>query len=213
MSDVNLPIRNSTVIRHNLVILGESRVEGQNLILDDGSDFIYRFAPEIMNENETMDALYGTQRDEFESFNADLHSVIDNNFIQSLDLKGIQKWEKILKLESNSSLSINVRQDLISLKRLFRPPFTRQNLQRILESIWGDGNYTFELYPNEFELIIDIFTSEPEIYLKFQRYIRNLVPANMYVIFAVQYTYLYLFRNFTYNNLSSLTYGELSRYS
>lgn len=211
--DVNLKIKNSTVIRQNLVILGRSRVEDENLILEEGTNFVERFSPKIMQDNETIKALYGTQRDEIESLNDEIQNNIDNTFMQSLNLYGIQKWEKILKLEANAELDLNVRKELLLTKRRFRPPFTRQNLQKILESVWGNGNYTFEIYPNDFQLIIDIHTNEPEVYLKFQQYIRSLIPANMYVIFSVQYTHLYLFRNYSYNNLSVLTYGELSKYA
>ena len=213
MSDVNIKVNNSTVIKQNLVILGGSSVEGENLILEEGLNFVERFAPEIMHDNETMKALYGVQKDEIQSVHDEIQINIDNTFLQSLNLYGIQKWEKILKLESNADLDINTRKELLLTKRRFRPPFTRQNLQKILESVWGKGNYTFEIFPNIYELTIDIHTNSPEVYLKFQKYIRSLIPANMYVIFSVQYTYLYLFRNCSYNNLERLTYGELSQYA
>ena len=213
MSDTNIEIKNSEYIKQNLVILANSNVENENLIIDNGENYVKRFSPDIMKTNDTMQSLYSVERDEIETFNIEINSIIDNTFFQSLNLYGIQKWEKILGLESNATLDINTRQELLLTKRRFRPPFTRQNLQKILESVWGKGNYVFEIYPNEFQLIIDIHTNEPEVYLKFQKYIRNLIPANMYVIFSVQYTYLYLFRNLSYNNLSAYTYAELSKYS
>ena len=213
MSNINLEVRNSEVIRNNLVILGKSRVENGNLILDADSNFVIRFTPKIMQDNDTMQALYETQKTEIEMLDGEIHNTINNTFIESLNLKGIQEWEKILNLESNSNLNLNTRKELIALKRLFKPPFTRQNLQRILESVWGNGNYTFEIYPNLFEVIIDIHASNPDIYLKFQQYVRDIVPANMFLIFSVQYTYLYLYRNYSYNDLSALTYGELSQYA
>lgn len=213
MSDINLEIKNSEYIKQNLVILANSKVEDENLILDNGDDYVRRFSPEIMKDNDTMQSLYLVQKDEIETLHAEINSTIDNTFFQSLNIHGIQKWEKILGLESNADFDINTRQELLLTKRRFRPPFTRQNLQKILESVWGKGNYVFEIYPNKFELIIDIHTNEPAVYLKFQQYIRNLIPANMYVIFSVQYTYLYLYRNLNYNNLSALNYAELSKYS
>lgn len=213
MSDINLEIKNSKVIKQNLAILTGSNVEDENLILDEGVNFVERFAPEVMKDNETMKSLYSVQKDEIQQIHDEIQINIDNTFLQSLNLYGIQKWEKILKLESNADLDINTRKELLLTKRRFRPPFTRQNLLKILESVWGNGNYTFEIYPNEFQLIIDIHANEPEVYLKFQKYIRSLIPANMYVIFSVQYTHLYLFRNYNYNKLSALTYGELSKYS
>ena len=212
MSDINLKLRNSYVVNRNLYITSPNHVDDENLILDPETEYVERFAPEVTKSNNTMKSLYQCQKEEIQDLQYSLRDTINNNFIQFLNLNGIIKWEKLLGLEANAELDLNTRQELILTKRRFRPPFTRQNLYMILESVWGKGNYTFEIRPNEFEVTIDIHTNSPEVYLKFQNYIRSLIPANMYVIFAVQYTYLYLFRNYSYNNLSALTYGELSRY-
>lgn len=213
MSDINLEVKNSEYIKQNLIILSNSSVEDENLILKEGTNYVERFAPDIMKDNETMKSLYSVERETISQLHTDIDMVVDNTFFISLNYYGIQKWEKVLELESNADLDLNIRRELLLTKRRFRPPFTRQNLQKTLESIWGKGNFTFEIYPNKFELIIDIHTNNPDVYLKFQQYIRSLIPANMYVIFSVQYTYLYLYRNLNYNNLSALTYAELSQYS
>ena len=213
MSDINLEVKNSEYIKQNLIILANSSVEDENLILDEGTNYVERFAPEIMKNNETMKSLYSVEKETISQLHTDIDIVLNNTFFISLNYYGIQKWEKVLGLESNADLDLNVRRELLLTKRRFRPPFTRQNLQKILESVWGKGNYTFEIYPNDFQLIVDVHTNSPEVYLKFQRYVRSLIPANLYVIFSVQYTYLYLYRNYNYNNLSALTYAELSRYS
>lgn len=209
----NIEIRSSKYELENLTIISGSEVINENLLLDNIPEYVKRFSPELLKDNKTMDAIYSVQLEEIENLLYELFTVFDNNFVSSLNLKGIQLWEKLLGLESNSKLSVNLRHELILTKRRFRPPFTRQNLQVILESVWGKGNFIFEIFPDEYQLIIDIHTNEPEVYLKFQNYIRNLIPANMYVIFAIQYTYLYLNRNKTYSQLEDVDYKELSRYS
>lgn len=209
----NIEIRSSKYELENLTIISGSEVINENLLLDNIPEYVKRFSPELLKDNKTMNAIYSVQLEEIENLLYELFTVFDNNFVSSLNLKGIQLWEKLLGLESNSKLSVNLRHELILTKRRFRPPFTRQNLQVILESVWGKGNFIFEIFPEEYQLIIDIHTNEPEVYLKFQNYIRNLIPANMYVIFAIQYTYLYLNRNKTYSQLEDIDYKELSRYS
>lgn len=209
----NIEIRGSKYESENLTIISGSEVISENLLLDNIPKYVKRFSPELLKDNKTMDAIYSVQLEEIENLLYELFTVFDNNFVSSLNLKGIQLWEKLLKLESNSKLNLNLRHELILTKRRFRPPFTRQNLQVILESVWGRGNFIFEIYPEDYQLIIDIHTNSPEVYLKFQNYIRNLIPANLYVIFAIQYTYLYLNRNKNYAQMEDLSYEELSRYS
>ena len=212
-NDINLTVRNSDYINRNLVILANSDVKNENLILNDGINYVKRFEPDVMKENNTMNCLYDIQKQEISELNSAIDIVINNTFFESLNYYGIIKWEKVLQLESKSDVDLNVRRELLLTKRRFRPPFTRQNMMKTLVSIWGEGNFTFEIFPNIYEIIIDIHTNSPEVYLKFQTYVRNLIPANLYVIFSIQYTYLYLYRYYNYNNLSTFTYEELSKYS
>lgn len=211
---MNIAIPNSKVTQRNLVIQTGSRVEGGSLILDDGeANYVKRFAPAIMDGNDTMDALYEVQKGEVENLNLEARGVINNCYIISSDITAIRRWEGLLELTSDSKVDTNVRKDLIITKLTFKPPYTRHNFQQILETIWGKGNFVFQVYPNEFLIIIDIHTNYPDVYLKFQDYVRDIVPANMDLVFAVHYNHIYLNRFFKYNELEDMTYGELSQYA
>lgn len=176
-------------------------------------DYVFRSVPEILKENDTMKNLYGVEKEEIKKLNDEIIRVINNSFISSADIDGVIKYEELRNIKPNVDYSLEIRKANVLNKMLFKPPFTRQRLDSILKSIYGEGNYYFEIIANEFRVIIDIDTSIPEIYLQFSKDIRNIVPANMYLIFSIQYAYFYLNRNFTYNKLSELTYSELSQYS
>ncbi len=179
------------------------------------SNYINRFIPAIMKDNDDMNSLYEVQADEVENLNSGTKTEINNCFISTSNLDGISRWEKIYNLKNNTDYTLDERKNLLMNKIYFKPPFTRQRFMEILSNIWGEGNYTFILYPNQYELIIDIYTTDPVIYLKFKKYVRDVVPANIYLIFSIQYTYLYLNRNYTYNRIETenLTYGDLSQYA
>lgn len=179
------------------------------------SNYVKRFQPDVMSNNDDMKSLYQAQSDEIENLNSSIKTEINNNFISSSNSDGVTRWEKIYNLRNNSDYTLEERKELLMNKIYFKPPFTRQRFMQILENVWGDGNYTFVLYPDIYELIIDIYTSNPLVYLKFKKYVRDVVPANIYLIFSIQYTYLYLNRNYTYNRFESenLTYGDLSQYA
>lgn len=179
------------------------------------SNYIERFRPEVTKGNDDMDSLYLVQKNEIENLHSNIRTEIDNAYIVSCNSDGITKWEKIYKRKHNYDYDLEQRKELLRNHIIFKPPFTKQRMQEILETIWGSGNYTFVLYPDRFELIIDIMTTDPIVYLNFKQDVRNVVPANIYLIFSIQYTYLYLNRNYTYNKLETdkLTYGELSQYA
>ena len=144
--------------------------------------------------------------------NCNFHSF-RNNFIKTADINGIEQYENIYDVLPNVDYTVEERRENIKNKMLWKPPFTRQRLMEILQNIWGKGNYVFDIKYEDFEVIIDINTVNPIVYLQFQINVRRVIPSNMYIIFSIQYTYLYITRNYTYQQLESFTYGDLSQYA
>ena len=179
------------------------------------NNYVKRFTPEIYKENDELKALYNVQAGEIENIHLDKRKIFRNNFIKIADINGVEQYENIYNILPNVDYTTEERRENVKNKMLWKPPFTRQRLMEILQNIWGKGNYFFEIKYEDFEVIIDINTINPIVYLQFQINVRNVIPANMYIIFAIQYTYLYLNRNYTYNRLETenLTYGDLSQYA
>lgn len=175
---------------------------------------IKRYIPKVLQENDTMDSIYSTQEDEINKLNETSMEVFHNNFVKTCDLKGVKKYEEILKIKPDVDFDLEYRKQKILDKLTYRPPFTKQRFQSILERIWGVENFLFKILPDKFQVIIDINTNNPKYYISYSTIIRNVIPANMYLILSLQYTYLYLQRNYTYSKLNqSMTYEELSKYS
>ena len=174
---------------------------------------VKRYEPKVVQNNDEMNNLYSVHKQEVERLHGSLNQMRLNAYIQSMDLKHIKLWEKILKIKADESYTLQQRRSNVLNTLLFKPPFTRQRLNDTLYNIWGEGNYQFEIFPDDFRVIIDVDTFDPVIYLQFTKLVRRIIPANMYLIFSIQYTYLFLQRNKTYNQLQELTYQELSQYN
>lgn len=177
------------------------------------SNYVNRFKPKLYEGNETIEGLYNSQSDEVEKIHYDTKRIVNNSFIKTADGKGISRFEELLEMKGNAKYTLEQRRENVLNKMLFVPPFTRQKLNEILYNIYGRGGYVFDVYPNEFRVIIDINTTDPIVYLQLNKDVRYIIPANMELIFAIQYTYLYLNRNKTYTKMSELSYNELSKYS
>ena len=176
-------------------------------------NYVKRYEPKVVQNNDEMNNLYGVHKQEVERLHGSLNQMRLNAYIQTMDIKHIRLWEKILKIKVDDSCTLQQRRSNVLNTLLFKPPFTRQRLNDTLYNIWGEGNYQFEIFPDDFRVIIDIDTFDPVIYLQFTKIVRRIIPANMYLIFSIQYTYLFLQRNKTYNQLQELTYQELSQYN
>ena len=176
-------------------------------------NYVKRYEPKIVQNNDEMNNIYGVHKQEVERLQGSMNQMRLNAYVQSMDIQHTKKWEKILNIRSNDTYTLQQRRDNVLNTLLFKPPFTRQRLNDTLYNIWGEGNYQFEIYPDDFRVIIDIDTQDPVIYLQFTKLVRRVIPANMFLIFSIQYTYLFLQRNKTYNQMQELTYQELSQYS
>ena len=177
------------------------------------ADYVKRFRPVVTEGNDDFTSLYSVHAKEIEDLYKDARKIIDNLYISTCDNDGVKRWEKFYNIKQNKDYTLEERKAIVLNKVLYRPPFTRQRLTEILETIWGKGNYIYQLYPDEYKLIVDIDTNNPIIYLQFSKQLRNIIPANIYLILSIQYTYMYLARTYTYEVMESLTYEELSRYS
>jgi hypothetical protein len=176
-------------------------------------ELIERFRPTATEDNDDFDALYSVQKNEIEEIHSTSKKIIDNLYVSTCDIDGIKRWEKFFNIKQNKDYTLEERRMIVLNKILYRPPFTRQRLTEILETIWGKGKYIYELYPDEYKLIVDIDTNNPIIYLQFSKQLRNIVPANLYLVLSIQYTNIYLGRNYTYGAMEELTYEELSQYA
>ena len=176
-------------------------------------NYVKRYEPKVVQSNDEMNNIYGVHKQEVESLHGSLNQMRLNAYIQTMDIKHTRLWEKILKIKVDDSYTLEQRRSNVLNTLLFKPPFTRQRLNDTLYNIWGEGNYQFEIFPDDFRVIIDIDTFDPVIYLQFTKLVRRIIPANMYLIFSIQFTYLFLQRNKTYNQLQELTYQELSQYN
>lgn len=177
-------------------------------------DFVTRFAPPAVKNNGLFQDKYAIEKNEIEKLHSNLKTLFNNTAIKSANLSGITMFEAILNIKGDNQLSLESRRQNVLDKLMWRPPFTRQRFQSILETIWGEGNFIFEIKFDEFEVVIAVYTTDPAYYLKLENLVRDVVPANMYLVVSIQYTHIYLSQFYTYGELEDVfTYGELSQYA
>ena len=174
---------------------------------------VFRFRPEPTKGNLTFEALYGVQKDEMEEVNSNVTQVFLNNFIRNADLKGVEMFERMYRIKADESLTLEERREIVYNKMTFKSPFTRQRLDYLLTNIFGKNTYSYSVDPKTLVLRINVPNKiSNKVYNRYIRDLRNIIPANVYIILATPYTYIYL-GTFTYEQLQAYTYYELSQYS
>lgn len=174
---------------------------------------VTRFRPIVTKGNETFDALYGVQQDEMETIKSNTLEVFNNKFIKTANLNGIERYETMYNLDPNKSMSQEERREIVYNKMTFKPPFTFLRLDLILQNVFGKNNYSYSVNPKTLEISITIPNKiSKKVYDRYMLNMRKIIPANVYIILATPYTYVYL-GSLTYEQLAEYKYYELSQYS
>lgn len=199
------------------LICNDSRVEGTNLILGTGADYVLRFRPDVLRNIDTTNAVYETEREEISDAHGALMQAAQSAFLRTMGLRRIKQWEKLLDIQPNPDGGIDNRRDAVMQKMFFRPPYTRLNFGEFLTGLFGDGDYVWSIDYDSYEVIIDVRDDNVAKYLRFKKNVRDVLPANMRLIFSIQYTHLFLehgnFYGYRHSDLERFTYGELSKYA
>ena len=175
-------------------------------------NYVLRYMPLLYKDNTEMVALYGAEKNIYIELDNVRRTLYNNMYINSANLDAIKKYEKTYEIMPDSSLTLEQRRQIIINKLMFRPPFTRQRIEAILDSYYGNGNYALIVYPTTYTILIDPDIEDWSVYYTVLNLLRQLIPSNMVLLYGMPYTYIYLRRNHTYESMQEFTYGDLSQY-
>ena len=140
-------------------------------------------------------------------------AALEKNELDDSINKLIDVDERFYRAVALLSLFLELRDQFGEFNKiLFRPPFTQQRIEAILDSYYGSGNYALIVYPTTYTILIDPDIEDWSVYYTVLNLLRQLIPSNMVLLYGMPYTYIYLRRNHTYESMQEFTYGDLSQY-
>ena len=153
---------------------------------------VHRFRPIATQDSETFTILYDIEHNESKAVNDCANEIHDNLFIGTANLEGIKKFEKIYDVKGKASDSLEVRRDIIHNIMAYRPPFTRLRLENLLTNIFGEGNFEYDLDIPNFSVTVSVPPTNVSMFQSYLTQVRNIVPANLNLVFSTPYTYIFL---------------------
>ena len=180
------------------------------------NDFVHRFANRMYEENRTVFPIYEAQRELITDLDETAKSTFRNTFIVTADIEGIADYERILGIVPDvETESMELRRGRIINKLMSLPPFTMSFLENKLTAIFGESNWFIEMDYFNLRMVVDIYTSVQGLFEQTIKDLKTIIPANILFEPAAYppYTYRYLERYFSYEQLAPFTYAELSQYS
>lgn len=164
---------------------------------------LIEYLPEFMREFREIQIIMDAAQEQVALLHDAKDAVFNNNFIESLDASGCERWERILKL-NKGDLTIEERRNQILGRIVEQRPFTMQTLKRQLSAICGEDGYTVELR-KPFDLVVRLSMHQQGRLEAVETLLKRIVPANINIDLSLKYN--------TWGQLSGKTWGELSKYT
>lgn len=185
--------------------------------MNNRAEIVFRLAPDIYNENETMLAIYDVQASQLSDYEDKIYRIFLNNYARYADIEGIRRFEAIFYIvadEVNESLEYR-RARIINKLGMF-PPFTRIFLEQFFTNIFGEEMFVIRLNYDEYRIEINVQTEIEGLFEQTMKDVRNIIlPANIILEkFIIRpYTHRFLNSYYTQRQLEELDYRELSKYA
>lgn len=128
---------------------------------------------------------------EFQIVNSDLDvelGLLENyikginteTIVQTANIYGIEKWEKILGIIPDDTDSLETRRFRINNILTSKLPYTVRWLQKKLSEITGSTTgWTLNISNNDYTITIILSGLDTDLMLEVEKQLRNAIPANM----------------------------------
>ena len=140
------------------------------------------------------------------SVKSDMASISHNHYLSLLDEYGCNRMEKIMGIEGNEQLALEMRRLYIITKANNTLPYTIRNLERKIISLLGNNNFSMEMNYNEYHLKIILFVQNFDKIEYLKEHIEGMIPCNIILDLIVIYNQYKMFTKYTYGELRTMTH-------
>lgn len=157
-------------------------------------------------EFKLLDAVEEIELDKLQQTITDL---IDDQFIETATLKGIERREKILSLTPFYDDTLESRRFRVLTQWNNSLPYTQKALINLLEQLCGETGYKFEINCGEYTLKVGLALSIKRMEQEVESRIRRMVPANIIVNVTLMYRKHEALKAYTHEQLAAYTHYAL----
>lgn len=162
------------------------------------------YLPDYLRGIREFNEIGGAEENELRQLYSNIGILWDNSFIVSSDYQGIKKWESLLGIKGDTSLSLEERRNIVLANWNYQLPYTQRKLLEQLTSLLGDS----------YEIYVDILKSNLKIVIKecslvivesIRDMVGRIIPANLEAEFCSKYQGNYHADSSYFNNITIRT--------
>jgi hypothetical protein len=140
------------------------------------------YLPHVLQVVREFQAITNVENPEFQVVFDTSEQVLNNLFIQTGDLDGIKRYEKILKIKPSENDTLETRRFRVLSRWNDRIPYTWNALIEKLNTLFGKGNYTISLQNNIYTLNLETHLGVYGTIDELNILLDGIIPCNLIII-------------------------------
>ena len=165
--------------------------------------------PLFLQEYREFQAIANAENPEFQSVCDASEIVKDNIFVIHTNDTGISRYEKMFGLQPSANDSLQNRQAKVLERYTNTVTYTMRGFVERLNAICGAGNYTVELIPNEYKIVVTLELSVAKLVNTISSMMCDMLPANMLCVYRVNYNTHGQLAVYDHQTLGGFAHNEL----
>lgn len=166
---------------------------------------IERYWPRVVGEMRDFQEIAKGENPEFATLWDAVMRFVDDCFVHTGTEWAIARWERIFRLESYLTDTLDQRRSRILAAITRRLPYTMRSLLNMLEALLGPGNFSAEVNPVTSTLIVLVNVRVEHQLNDVRQLLDAVVPANLGIEIGRLYS--------PHESLKKYTHGELAAYT
>lgn len=167
------------------------------------------YLPPVVGDTTEFKAISQAENPEINNLWAEHDTVLDDQFINTLDEESCARWEKMLNITPLGTDTLQDRRFRILAYINTDIPYTYKQLEIMLSNLCGADGYTMQLQNTLYKLVVRVALSASKQYSEVEKLLKRTVPANMLIDLDLLYNQHQYLAQFTHQYLSAFTHQQL----
>lgn len=170
---------------------------------------ILSYLPPILHEIKELQRIASLENPSLERVWELTESLLNNQFILTLDERGASRYEKILGLVAGESESLETRRFRILSRYQEQAPYSYPVLKQLLDSLLGEGKYELTRSTSEKWVRVKLELTVSRQFEIVEVLLERVTPQNMLLYVEVRYNQHSTLARFTHAQLAAYTHKQL----
>lgn len=170
---------------------------------------IRTYWPEVVGSTYEFNAIAESENPEINALWIVWNDVMKDQFVESLTIDGIKRWEKNLKITPYADDTLADRRYRIKVRLNETLPYTYRTVYRMLENLCGKDGFTFEVQHNIYVVTVKIALVAKKMFNSVADLLRRILPANMIIHVEIMYNQHSTLGRYTHAQLKAYTHDQL----